>query len=111
MLYYSTKGAKMTTLTTCGEFMFDLFAGTIRPRLGRGKLNIDGKNDALFLKRILNEFYLVAPTKESFVELFNKEINEATSPIRKWLEKRMESLKNNFEFVIWSAWKVITAPK
>lgn len=96
---------------TCGEFMFDLFTGTVRPILRPGKLNVDGKNDSLFLKRIFNEFYLKTHSKESFVELFNKEISETTSPIRIWLEKRMESLKDNFKFVIWSVWKTITTPK
>lgn len=101
----------MTTVTDFATFFFNLFSGNLNPELKKGALAVDGKNDALFLKRINDEFYKKSTSLKDFTDKFEPVLADANSPITKWVNERFTILGKNFSVVLWSAWKTITTPK
>ncbi|MEI8223980.1 MAG: hypothetical protein WCG20_02560 [bacterium] len=91
-----------------GPFFFDLFSGKATPQKKDGPLVVDGKNDSIFLKRLNDEVFKTSKNKEDFLTKIETLLKEEGSSIAKWVDRRIDALGNNFEFILWSAWETIT---
>lgn len=96
---------------TFAPFFFELFSregNMVKiPIKQKGFIIFDGKNDAIFLKRIYDEIFTPSSTDQDLFQVKLKDFFKEDIPAIEWLKRRKTELGNNLKFTLWTAWKTI----